>query len=131
MARLADLMTLPAGGAVVRAGERATHFCVIVSGSVLLSHDGGVRAHLVGGDHFGEVGILGDGINPTTATPSADTLAFVTGRRELRTLIDEVPLFRDRLLAAIARQAAQAIPPLSREPAPRSRCSPHVVVGHA
>jgi CRP-like cAMP-binding protein len=71
MAHRLESVTVPAGRSVVREGDLADRFYVIVSGEVEVSHGDVVVRREGPGDFFGEIGLLRD--VPRTATVTAVT----------------------------------------------------------
>lgn len=100
LARLAARMEredVPAGGTVVREGEPADRFYVILSGVMAVSQDTrGARRVLRPGDHFGEVALAMNmprtasvrALTPVTVA-SCDAATFDEFIRPLYTLDDE------------------------------------------
>lgn len=89
-----ERVSVSAGDAVIREGDRGDHFYVIESGGLDATAGGRLLSHMGAGDHFGEIALLRD--VPRTATVVAtedsvlqtiqreDFLAALTGDEELR-----------------------------------------------
>src|SRR5947207_13503341 len=70
---LADEVDVPAGQVLMRQGDRAGEFFIVVDGSLVVEQDGRRIATLGPGDFAGEIGLVDEG--PRTATVTADTPA--------------------------------------------------------
>ena len=108
VARRAEDVTVPAGKVLVSEGETGQQFFVIMSGEAKLSRRGRKIATLGPGDAFGELALLDK--HPRNATAVAETPMelVVLGQREFAGLIDDVPGFARKLLAAMAARLRAA-----------------------
>ena len=102
VAKRAEDVVVPAGKVLVSEGETGNQFFVIMSGTAKLTRRGQQIATLGPGDSFGELALLDK--HPRNATAVAETPAelVVIGQREFAGLIDDVPGFARKLLAAMA-----------------------------
>jgi len=102
--RLAAERTVVAGLEVVRQGDRATEFFMILDGLARVRRNGVDLALLGPGDFFGEIALL-DG-EPRTATVDAitDLELAVLPARAFNTLVDQIANFRAELLRALAHR---------------------------
>ena len=102
VARRAEDVVVPAGKVLVSEGETGQQFFVIMSGTATLTRRGRKIATLGPGDAFGELALLDK--HPRNATAVADTPMelIVLVQREFAGLIDDVPGFARKLLAAMA-----------------------------
>jgi CRP-like cAMP-binding protein len=102
VARRAEDVTVPAGKVLVSEGETGQQFFVIMSGQAKLTRRGRKIALLGPGHSFGELALLDK--HPRNATAVAETPMelVVLGQREFAGLIDDVPGFARKLLAAMA-----------------------------
>ena len=102
VARRAEDVTVPAGKVLVSEGETGQQFFVIMSGQAKLTRRGRKIALLGPGESFGELALLDK--HPRNATAVAETPMelVVLGQREFAGLIDDVPGFARKLLAAMA-----------------------------
>jgi CRP/FNR family transcriptional regulator, cyclic AMP receptor protein len=102
VARRAEDVVVPAGKVLVSEGETGQQFFVIMSGTAKLTRRGRRIATLGPGDSFGELALLDK--HPRNATAVAETPMelVVIGQREFAGLIDDVPGFARKLLAAMA-----------------------------
>jgi CRP/FNR family cyclic AMP-dependent transcriptional regulator len=102
VARRAEDVTVPAGKVLVSEGETGQQFFVVMSGEAKLTRRGRKIATLGPGASFGELALLDK--HPRNATAVAETPMelVVLGQREFAGLIDDVPGFARKLLAAMA-----------------------------
>ncbi|HEY5014753.1 MAG TPA: cyclic nucleotide-binding domain-containing protein [Acidimicrobiia bacterium] len=102
VAKRAEDVVVPAGKVLVSEGETGNQFFVIMSGTAKLTRRGRKIATLGPGDSFGELALLDK--HPRNATAVAETPSelVVIGQREFAGLIDDVPGFARKLLAAMA-----------------------------
>ena len=102
----ADGLQVQAGTAVVRQGEPADAFYVIVSGAfdVSVEQSGAslVVAHLGAGQCFGEIGVLQTGVRTATVTATEDSELVVLSEQDLRQVVAEA------VLAGVDLQTAAA-----------------------
>ena len=100
---------VPAGQTIVREGDPADEFYVIIQGEVVVEHedDPSVKTRLTSGDHFGEIGIL-EGI-PRTASVRAvtDCTLFRIDAGDFLGVINKAPSMRGSLVrVATMRRSA-------------------------
>jgi CRP/FNR family cyclic AMP-dependent transcriptional regulator len=102
VAKRAEDVVVPAAKVLVSEGETGNQFFVIMSGTAKLTRRGRKIATLGPGDSFGELALLDK--HPRNATAVAETPMelVVIGQREFAGLIDDVPGFARKLLAAMA-----------------------------
>ncbi|MCU1458813.1 MAG: cyclic nucleotide-binding protein [Actinomycetia bacterium] len=102
IARRAEDISVPAGKEIVRQGETGHEFFAVVDGTATVTRDGKEVAKIGAGGSFGELALLSKA--PRNATVTADTPMelFVLGNREFAGIIDDVPGFARKLLAALA-----------------------------
>ena len=102
VARRAEDVVVSPGKVLVSEGETGQQFFVIMSGTAKLTRRGRKIATLGPGGSFGELALLDK--HPRNATAVAETPLelVVIGQREFAGLIDDVPGFARKLLAAMA-----------------------------
>jgi len=102
VARRAEDVTVAPGKVLVSEGETGRQFFVVMSGTAKLTRRGRRIATLGPGASFGELALLDK--HPRNATAVAETPMelVVIGQREFAGLIDDVPGFARKLLAAMA-----------------------------
>jgi CRP/FNR family transcriptional regulator, cyclic AMP receptor protein len=102
VARRAEDVTVAKGKVLVSEGETGQQFFVIMKGTAKLSRRGRKIALLGPGDSFGELALLDKHPRNATAVAESDMELVVIGQREFAGLIDDVPGFARKLLAAMA-----------------------------
>ncbi len=103
--RWADELDVPAGRLVVREGEYAREFFVIVDGAAEVVKDGETVAVLGPGEFFGELGLLGGDLRTASVVAATPLRLLVVAAREFRTMLDALPQVADRVRAVAARRA--------------------------
>jgi CRP-like cAMP-binding protein len=113
VARIADVVEVPAGTVLARAGQAGDEFFLILDGSARVDVSPRKRGKLKPGDYFGEMSLLDGG--PRSATVTADTplRLLVIKRRDFATLLREAPDLNQSLLATLSRRVRQAEQALS------------------
>jgi CRP/FNR family transcriptional regulator, cyclic AMP receptor protein len=108
VARITDVLELPAGTMLARAGEPGNEFFVIVDGSARVEVSPRKRSRLGPGDYFGEMSLLDGG--PRSATVVADTPVrlLVINRRDFTTLLREAPGLTQNILMTLSKRLRQA-----------------------
>ena len=100
VARTADRVTVPAGTVLVRQGELAHEFFVILDGVADVTQDGRPLTVLGPGDFFGEIGLVGPPFRTATVTARSELCLAVVARREFRTLLRRFPELASVVLSA-------------------------------
>jgi CRP-like cAMP-binding protein len=108
VARITDVLELPAGTTLARAGEPGNEFFLIVDGSARVEVSPRKRSRLGPGDYFGEMSLLDGG--PRSATVVADTPVrlLVINRRDFTTLLREAPALTHSILMTLSKRLRQA-----------------------
>jgi CRP-like cAMP-binding protein len=106
--RHSERRTVPDGHVIVSEEATGDEFFVLLSGSAHVHRNGRAVTTLGPGASFGELALLDDG--PRTATVSASGAAelLVLRRRVFARLLDDMPSFARKLLAALARRLTEA-----------------------
>jgi CRP-like cAMP-binding protein len=100
LAFLADRMqevSVPLGGHIVKAGDYAYKFFVIVDGSVAVTRDGAVIAGLKRGDVFGEMALIEDARRNADVVATALTRLGVLMSWDFREALERFPDLRKRI----------------------------------
>ncbi|HSL25168.1 MAG TPA: cyclic nucleotide-binding domain-containing protein [Acidimicrobiia bacterium] len=100
LAFLADRMqevSVPLGGHIVKAGDYAYKFFVIVDGSVAVTRDGAVIAGLKRGDVFGEMALIEDARRNADVVATALTRLGVLMSWDFREALQRFPDLRKRI----------------------------------
>src|SRR5437868_13155767 len=102
---LTDEVNVQAGNTLVRQGRSAEWFFLIHSGRAEVVRDGARLGVLGPGEHFGEVALLGRGMQPATVRAVSAMTLFVIGSQRFLPLVEDTKSLRTDLDAALARQA--------------------------
>jgi CRP-like cAMP-binding protein len=104
VARIADVLEVPAGTVLTKAGDPGDAFFLILDGRVRVEVSPRKRIRMGPGEFFGEMSLLDGG--PRTATVAADTdvRVLVIARRDFSLLLTKVPdLVRNLLVVLVKR----------------------------
>jgi CRP/FNR family transcriptional regulator, cyclic AMP receptor protein len=112
------------GAVIVRQGDTATAFYLILSGEVEVTHTAGadgcattVLATLGPGDVFGEMALLDDGTRSSSVTARAPTRCALLSRWDFREELRRSPEVAIRLLAILSRRIRALDARLARQTA--------------
>jgi CRP/FNR family cyclic AMP-dependent transcriptional regulator len=108
VARVADVVTVPAGTVMVTQGTLGHEFYLIVEGLASVVRDGEKVASLGDGQYFGELALLAHGSRNATVVADTDLEAVVIGQREFRTVLEDVPAMAFSLLTTMAERLSEA-----------------------
>jgi CRP-like cAMP-binding protein len=114
IARISEVMEVPAGSVLARSGEPGEQFFLILDGTARVEVGTRRRGRIEPGQYFGEMSLLDGG--PRSATVAADTplRLLVIKRRDFTTLLREAPELTQNILATLSRRLRQAEQNLSR-----------------
>jgi CRP/FNR family cyclic AMP-dependent transcriptional regulator len=104
VARLAVETDYPEGHVLMREGEAADQFYVIVDGTVRVEREGWTVRSMVRGGFLGEIALLDHGPRTATATCATDCRMLVIEHSGFDQLMEKYPDIRARVLAALARR---------------------------
>ena len=104
VAALAVEESAPAGTVLMREGEPAHSFYVIVSGTVHVEREGRFIRSMTRGSFLGEIGLLKGGERSATARCESDCRFIRLDSHEFRRVVDTFPDVRARVEAAVARR---------------------------
>ena len=104
VATLAKVVAVPAGTVLVREGEPAGSFYVIVSGTVHIERLGEFVRSMSDGGFFGEVALVEGSERTATATCATDCELLEFGSFEFGRIMATFPDVRARVDAAVARR---------------------------
>ena len=105
--RLFTEIALPAGTDLIAEGGVGREFFVIAEGEVGVFRGRREVARLHPGDFVGEVSLLDDGPRNATVRALTNVRVLVQNRREFASLLDAIPVIRERIAAAAeGRRAA-------------------------
>jgi CRP-like cAMP-binding protein len=108
VARITEVVEVPAGTLLARQGDPGNEFYLIMDGAARVELSPRRRARLKPGDYFGEMSLL-DG-EPRSASVFAETpmRLLVIKRRDFATLLREAPELTQNILATLSRRLRQA-----------------------
>jgi CRP-like cAMP-binding protein len=108
IARISDVIEVPADTVLARRGEAGEDFFLILDGSARVEVSSRKRSRLEPGSYFGEMSLLDGG--PRSATVVADTplRLLVIKRRDFTTLLREAPELTHNLLVTLSRRVRTA-----------------------
>ena len=99
----ADISAEP-GQVLIKEGQGAHDFFVIVFGEAEVSRNGEVVARLSDGDYFGELGVLDPGRRDATVTARTAMELIVLAQWDFEQALEEAPGMTRRLLAGMAHR---------------------------
>ena len=111
--RLADEVDVPDGHTLMRQGNIAQEFFLIVEGRVRIERDGQTVNTLGPGDFLGEIALLSEGRRTATAVTEGPAKLLVITHRGFNSLLDSSPSIRAAILQGVASPAAR---PRARRP---------------
>jgi CRP/FNR family transcriptional regulator, cyclic AMP receptor protein len=94
------------GDVLLKEGERATSFLVVVEGELLVRRNGRKVATLGPGEVVGEMAILMDRARTATVSAAQTSVVLVGERRSFEALLDEVPGLAKKVLKSLAHRVA-------------------------
>jgi len=100
--RLADEVDVPDGRVLMRQGDLAQEFFLIVDGRIRIDRDGSTINTLGPGDFLGEVALLGEGHRTATAVTEGPARLLVITHRGFHSLLDSSAEIRVAVMGAIA-----------------------------
>jgi CRP/FNR family transcriptional regulator, cyclic AMP receptor protein len=89
---------------LIKEGQGAYDFFVIVSGEAEVSREGRVVARLKAGDYFGEIGLLAPALRDATVTARSQMELIVLAQWDFEQALAEAPGMTRRLLAGMAHR---------------------------
>jgi len=108
IARISEVIEVPAGTVLARAGAPGDEFFLIMDGSARVEVSARKRSKLEPGQYFGEMSLLDGG--PRSASVAAETplRLLVIKRRDFTTLLKEAPELTQSLLATLSQRVRHA-----------------------
>ena len=108
IARISEVIEVPAATVLARAGAPGEEFFLILDGSARVEVSARKRSRLEPGQYFGEMSLLDGG--PRSASVIAETplRLLVIKRRDFTTLLKEAPDLTQSLLATLSQRLRQA-----------------------
>jgi CRP-like cAMP-binding protein len=108
IARISEVIEVPAATVLARAGTAGDEFFLILDGSARVEVSPRKRSRLEPGQYFGEMSLLDGG--PRSASVIAETplRLLVIKRRDFTTLLREAPELTQSLLATLSQRVRHA-----------------------
>jgi CRP-like cAMP-binding protein len=108
IARISDVIEVPAGTVLAKRGAPGDEFFLILDGSAHVDVSPRKRSRLEPGQYFGEMSLLDGG--PRSASVIAETplRLLVIKRRDFTTLLREAPELTQNILATLSRRVRLA-----------------------
>ncbi len=107
LARHTSDITAEPDQVLIKEGQGAYDFFVIVSGEAEVSREGRVVARLKEGDYFGEIGLLAPALRDATVTARSPMELIVLAQWDFEQALAEAPGMTRRLLAGMAHRLRQ------------------------
>lgn len=104
LARHTSDITAEPDQVLIKEGQGAYDFFVIVSGAADVSREGRVVARLKDGDYFGEIGLLAPALRDATVTARSQMELIVLAQWDFEQALAECPGMTRRLLAGMAHR---------------------------
>jgi CRP/FNR family transcriptional regulator, cyclic AMP receptor protein len=108
IAGIADEIDLRDGKVLIREGERAREFFVLLDGTAEVTKDGRRINTLGPGDFFGEIALVSNSPRTATVTATSPVHTLVITDRSFRRLLEESPEIQRKVLVALAERLAPA-----------------------
>jgi cAMP-dependent protein kinase regulator len=107
LARHTSDITAEPDQVLIKEGQGAYDFFVIVSGEAEVSREGRVVARLQEGEYFGEIGLLAPALRDATVTARSQMELIVLAQWDFEQALAEAPGMTRRLLAGMAHRLRQ------------------------
>ena len=104
IATLADEADLDEGRTLIREGDRAREFFVVVEGSLRVTRKGTTVADLGAGDVIGEIALVADVPRTATVTTSSPVRLLVLTDRGFRDLLEQSPAIATKILQSLGER---------------------------
>src|SRR5918994_760946 len=101
IAQLSDEVDVPDGYVLMREGDLAQEFFLIVEGRVRIERDGSRLNTLDNGDFLGEIALLAEERRTATAVSEGPSKLLVLTRGAFKTLLDTSPEVRAEVMTAL------------------------------
>ncbi len=113
IARISEVIEVPAASVLARAGQPGDEFFLILDGSARVEVSARKRSRLEPGQYFGEMSLLDGGPRSASVTAETPLRLLVIKRRDFTTLLREAPELTQSLLATLSQRVRQAEAPLT------------------
>jgi CRP/FNR family transcriptional regulator, cyclic AMP receptor protein len=108
VARIAEVLEVPLGTVLARAGTPGEEFFLILDGHARVEVSPRKRSRLEPGAYFGEMSLLDGGPRSATVVAETPLRLLVIKRRNFATLLREAPELTQSILATLSRRLRQA-----------------------
>ena len=110
ISRLADEVDVASGYTLMRQGDIAREFFLIVDGKVRIERDGKTLKTLGPGDYLGEVALLSESPRTATAVTEGPTKLLVITHQGFNSLLDSSPTIRMAIFESVAVYLRSLVP---------------------
>jgi CRP-like cAMP-binding protein len=108
--QLADEVDVPDAYVLMRQGDQAQEFFLIVDGRVRIEQDGKTIASLGPGEFLGEIGLIDEGRRTATAVTEGPARLLVITHQGFDSLLDLSPAIRLEVMKALAARVRRLDP---------------------
>lgn len=108
IARISEVIEVPAATVLARAGTPGEEFFLILDGSARVEVAPRKRSRLEPGQYFGEMSLLDGGPRSASVTAETPLRLLVIKRRDFTTLLKEAPELTQNLLTTLSHRVRQA-----------------------
>ena len=108
--QLADEVDVPDGYTLMRQGDLAQEFFLIVDGTVRIEREGRAIASLGPGEFLGEIGLIDEGRRSASATAEGPAKLLVITHQGFHSLLDSSPGIHLEVLKALAARVRRLEP---------------------
>ncbi len=109
VAQHAERLSVPEGTKLVRQGDFAYDFFVIVDGTAEVTRDGERIAEIGPGDFLGEMGIVGKVVRNATVVTTSEADVIVMTEQAFRSVTRESPDLASRIEAAVEERCRRLV----------------------
>jgi CRP-like cAMP-binding protein len=110
ISRLADEVDVADGHVLLRQGDLAQEFFLIVDGRVRIERDGAPINWLGSGDFLGEIALVDEGRRTATAVTEGPAKLLVIAHRDFHSLLDSSPAIRTAIMQGLAARLRRLEP---------------------
>lgn len=109
VAQHAERLSVPEGTKLVRQGDFAYEFFVIVDGTAEVARDGERIAEIGPGDFLGEMGIVAKAVRNATVVTTSEADVIVMTEQAFRSVTRESPDLASRIEAAVEERCRRLV----------------------
>ena len=108
IARVSEVIEVPAGSVLARAGDPGEEFFLILDGHAHVEVSARKRSRLGPGQYFGEMSLLDGGPRSASVVAETPLRLLVIKRRNFSTLLREAPELAQNLMTTLSRRVRHA-----------------------